>query len=98
MINIQEFNKMSEKTRTCMSNCKDPENRSKKNCTCGCHSCKSKNAKRNKKRRIPLEMALTLRKRHSVKDSKKTYKRKKWTDSEKQDEYSKRDHWKGEIL
>lgn len=28
-----------------MSNCKDPENRSKKSCTCGSHSLK---AKRNK--------------------------------------------------
>ena len=34
--------------KTCMSNCGDPENRSKKDCVCGGHSTKNKNAKKNK--------------------------------------------------
>jgi hypothetical protein len=32
----------------CMSNVKDPENRSKKDCVCGGHSTKNKNCKKNK--------------------------------------------------
>jgi hypothetical protein len=34
-----------------MSNCRDPENRSKKGCTCGSHSSKAKRSKKNKIRR-----------------------------------------------
>lgn len=36
---------MSWKNFTCSSNCKDPENRKKKNCVCGGHNWK--NPKRN---------------------------------------------------
>lgn len=36
---------MSWKNFTCSSNCKDPENRTKKNCVCGGHNWK--NYKRN---------------------------------------------------
>lgn len=35
-----------------MSDCKDPENRSKKSCTCGYHSVKAKRSKKHKIRRI----------------------------------------------
>jgi hypothetical protein len=35
-----------------MSNCKDPENRSKKDCTCGFHSVRAKRGKLNKIKRI----------------------------------------------
>lgn len=35
-----------------MSNCKDPENRSKKDCVCGSHSIKAKRSKKNKIARI----------------------------------------------
>jgi hypothetical protein len=37
---------MSWKIFTCMSNCRDPENRSRKNCVCGGHNWS--NAKKNK--------------------------------------------------
>lgn len=33
---------------TCGSNCKDPENRSKKTCVCGGHSNKAKKPKKKK--------------------------------------------------
>lgn len=39
-----------------MSNCKDPENRSDKNCLCGNHSTKSKNSKRNKLKRTVVRI------------------------------------------
>ena len=39
--------------RACMSNVRDPENRSRKDCVCGGHSAKNKNAKRGKLRRTP---------------------------------------------
>lgn len=35
-----------------MSNCKDPQNRSKKDCTCGGHSLKAKRSKKNKVKRV----------------------------------------------
>lgn len=35
-----------------MSSCKDPENRSKKDCVCGNHSIKAKRSKKNKIQRI----------------------------------------------
>ena len=39
--------------KACMSNCRDPQNRSEKNCICGCHSTKAKQSKpKNKKCRI----------------------------------------------
>lgn len=45
------------KTAT-MSNCKDPENRSKKNCVCGFHSIKAKRSKKNKIQRIKQDETL----------------------------------------
>jgi hypothetical protein len=36
--------------KACMSNCKDPENHSKKTCTCGGHSSKAQHAKPKGKR------------------------------------------------
>ena len=35
-----------------MSDCRDPQNRSKKDCTCGFHSIKAKRSKKNKLARI----------------------------------------------
>jgi len=36
--------------KACMSNCKDPENRSKKKCVCGGHSTYAKKPRRKDKR------------------------------------------------
>jgi hypothetical protein len=44
--------------KACMSNVKDPENRSKKLCVCGGHSVKAKNAKKGKLRRVAKNVSL----------------------------------------
>jgi len=42
-----------------MSNCKDPQNRSDKNCCCGGHSAKAKRSKKNKIARVKLDGAMS---------------------------------------
>lgn len=37
--------------KACLSNCKDPENRSKKDCVCGSHSVKARKPKYKNKRK-----------------------------------------------
>ncbi len=45
--------------KACMSNAKDPENRSKKDCVCGGHSTKAKNSKRHKPVKYAKDSVIT---------------------------------------
>lgn len=42
--------------KACMSNCKDPENRSKKTCVCGGHSRKARKKKKVSREKISFQM------------------------------------------
>lgn len=42
--------------KACMSNCRDPENRSKKDCVCGGHSTGARKKRKPLRQRITLEM------------------------------------------
>jgi len=42
--------------KACMSNCKDPENRSKKDCVCGAHSHKARKKRKVSREKVSFQM------------------------------------------